>query len=110
MTQPDLFHRPDPVPYRRTSRTSRQAAEALSRDPAKRQTKLDGLLEAYRKAGAKGLTDSEASAATGLPRSSICSLRALLMARPRDGVRHGYTTRQGEFGHAQNVYVAVTRS
>lgn len=39
VTQPDLFARPEPVPYRRTSRTSRAAAEAVSQQPQVREAK-----------------------------------------------------------------------
>jgi hypothetical protein len=106
MTQIDLFYRPEPVPYRRESRTSRQAAERISQEPAKREGKRQRLLEAYVVSGARGLTDAEASEATQLPRSSICSLRASLIKAGL--VMDGYTRRPGPWGYSQVVWVATT--
>jgi hypothetical protein len=106
MTQQQLYGPPADVPHAKGSRTSRMAAEAISREPAKRLSKLMGLLEAYVEAGARGLNDAEASAATGWPRSSICSLRANLIKR--GWVMDGYTRRKGPYQHQQTVYVATT--
>jgi hypothetical protein len=104
--QPDLFHRPEPVPYRRESATSRQAAERISQEPQLREGKRQRLLAAYVSSGARGLTDAEASEATQLPRSSICSLRASLIKAGL--VMDGYTRRPGPWGYAQMVFVTTT--
>jgi hypothetical protein len=106
MTQQQLYGPPEQIPHAKGSRTSRMAAEAISRDPAKREAKRDRLLRAYVEAGSRGLTDSEAEAATGLPRSSICSLRTLL--KRMGWIRPEYDSRPGPYGHQQGVYAATT--
>lgn len=107
MTQPSLYGEKQAVPYRKTSRTSRAAAEALSQSPAKRIAKRDRLLAAYVQAGARGLNDAEASEATSLPRSSICSLRGALIKA--GWVMDGYTRRAGPYGHSQVVWTVTKR-
>jgi hypothetical protein len=62
------------IPYAQDSHTSHQAAIQLRRE-GRRGEKMRRLLEAYRLAGERGMTDLEASDATGLPLQSICSLR-----------------------------------
>jgi hypothetical protein len=113
MTQPTLYGEPvNDVPHAKGSRTSRMAAERISQDMPKHEAKRDRLLRAYVSAGSRGLTDHEASEATNLPRSSICSLRAALVACAcvtngvdADGVE---VTRLGPYGHQQTVWVATT--
>jgi hypothetical protein len=106
MTQPTLYGDPSNVPHAKGSRTSRMAAEQISREPAKREAKRDRLLRAYVEAGARGLTDSEAEAVTGLPRSSICSLRTLL--KRMGWIRPEYDSRPGPYGHQQGVWTSTT--
>lgn len=84
--------------------SARAAAQLLAsgRQPAK----LARLLQAYQAAGADGLTDSEAHRTTGLPRQSICSLRAA--AKAKGYLEATAVTRLGEFGHAQAVWRVTT--
>lgn len=107
MTQPSLFRSPDPVPYQRGSRTSEQAARALSQSPERRESKAMRLLRAYQEAGTRGLNDSEAHRATGIPRQSLCSLRAMLKARGwiQKAITAGqWDTRLGDEGMRQQVW------
>jgi hypothetical protein len=107
MTQPTLYGDPVlDVPHAKGSRTSRQAAERISQQPQLREVKRQRLLLAYVASGARGLTDAEASEATSLPRSSICSLRASLIKAGL--VMDGYTRRPGPWGYSQVVWVATT--
>jgi hypothetical protein len=105
MTQPSLYDGPPgDVPYRKGSRTSRQAAERISQDLPKRHSKLWQLLQYYRDTGC---TDSEIAAATGWPRSSICSLRMNLITRGL--VTKSDEERPGPYQHKQTVWVVTSR-
>jgi hypothetical protein len=113
MTQPSLYDGPPgDVPYRKGSRTSRQAAERLSQRPSLRATKLTKLLALYLVAGERGWTDSEVEARTGWPRQSICSLRNGLVKRtwvqPKvvGGVKD---KRRGPYTDWQQVWVVTSR-
>lgn len=86
------------LPFARDSHTSFKAAESVA---VRRGEKMQRLLTAYRQAGSRGLTDQEASEATGLPVQSICSLRnaaADCELVVRDGERLGI------YGKANSVW------
>lgn len=84
-------HTQDGLPFASGSHTSYQSAVQLRRE-GKRGAKMRRLLEAYSAAGARGLTDLEASDRTGLPVQSITSLRNAAIdcgLVRRDGQRMG---------------------
>lgn len=75
MTQPDLFSQPL-APYAKGSHTSWKAAASFTL--ADRQYKTRAYLQLL--ATREDVTDPEAAAALRLPRSSLCSIRAHLLA------------------------------
>lgn len=89
------------LPFARGSHTSYKAAV---RQQKTRGVKLARLLDAYREAASGGLTGCEASARTGLPIQSICSLRAKLEA---DGLIAKGGARMGAYGHSVTVWFAL---
>ncbi len=78
MMQPSLFDIPDPAPYQATSPTSRAAAEGIRPTAG---TLRAVVLAAITKAGARGLTDEEGIAATGMGSSTYRPRRIELVAR-----------------------------
>jgi hypothetical protein len=62
------------IPFASGSHTSYQAAVALRKE-GKRGEKMRRLIDAYRAAGERGLTDLEAAEKCSLPLQSVCSLR-----------------------------------
>lgn len=74
------------LPFATGSHSSYRGAQHAA---VRRGQKLMHLLRAYLRAGERGLTGHEAVAATGLPMSSLCSLRCAL----RDA---GELRREGE--------------
>jgi hypothetical protein len=91
----------DGLPFARDSHTSFKAAVALRQDGT-RGRKMQRLLEAYRKAGERGLIDSEAAEAARLPLSSVCSLRN---AAADCGLLVKAGERMGRYRKANQVWV-----
>lgn len=100
MSQQPLDFEADAIPFQAGSHTSFKAARWLDAK-GDRHLKVRRLYEAYRTAGEAGLNDSDASAATNLPRSSICSLRANLAVC---GLIEKAGQRIGSYGIAQSVW------
>jgi hypothetical protein len=100
VTQQPLDFEAAAIPFQAGSHTSFKAARWLDAK-GDRPLKVQRLMNAYREAGEGGLNDSEASAVTTLPRSSICSLRACLA---NCGLVERAGERVGAYGIRQTVH------
>lgn len=95
-------HTQQGLPFAKRSQTSYRAAVA---EAARRAEKTRRYLQALVTAGARGLTDVEASQMTGLQVSSVCSIRNAAMDCGLV-VRLTVTRRNPASGHRNAVYAA----
>lgn len=91
------------LPFQSTSQASYRGAVHAA---LMRGVKTQRLLDAYADAGTRGLTDAEASHATGLPVQSVCSLRNGLM---NCAVVRRAGDRLGPWGVMVGFYVGVAK-